>query len=176
MLLKDWTNIDLQRTLSKVTTFSTAYDRSFVLAAVIRPGKSESIIHIDAKGELIHSYDYTSMIGKFAMLSEKELIVLNTANSVIDLINLQTRSTTQVNHQFHHSDCDTIEIVTFYDTKYFCIIEHENANKNGFRITYYNHKSNADYAPILIHDEEVENQEWTIVKANNHSKLAWFYV
>lgn len=69
MLLKVWTNIDLKQTITKINTFSTAYDRTFVLSAVVRPGKSEAIIHIDSKGEVIHRYDFTCIIGRFGMLS-----------------------------------------------------------------------------------------------------------
>jgi hypothetical protein len=69
-----------------------------------------------------------------------------------------------------------MEIATFYDTKYFSIIEQEGQADERFKLTYYNYSTALnDGDPISEFESAFENDEdLLIVKANNHSKIAWF--
>jgi hypothetical protein len=68
--------------------------------------------------------------------------------------------------------------VTFYDTKYFCIIEHGDSEEQRFKLTYYNYNTEFEKSdPISVYEQDHDSdRELAICKVNDHSKIAWFFV
>jgi len=68
-------------------------------------------------------------------------------------------------------------IETFYETKYFVVVEHGTHSDHRLRLTYYDYNSiGPDSKPIC--EYQSKENEWTyecpVKRINNHSKLAWW--
>jgi hypothetical protein len=57
------------------------------------------------------------------MLSNNEVILLETRNNKITFLNLETYELKSNPHQFMYEESDQSDIFTFLDTKYLCIEE-----------------------------------------------------
>ena len=104
MLLKDVTTIPLKPPMQKILCVSSAFNKTFVLVRVDRPGQEESIVHLDQKGTILWEHQYKDIINFFGMINEKEVIVLNVPDSKIEILNLMTHSIIEVNHDFLFED------------------------------------------------------------------------
>ena len=71
------------------------------------------------------------------MMNAKEVIVLNVADSKIDIINLESHNIIHVNHHFLFEDAAFMSIETFSDTSLFCIVEKGGVGDHRLRLTYY---------------------------------------
>jgi hypothetical protein len=179
MLLQDKTTIKFQTKIPKILCASTAYNGTFVLVRLDRPGAAESIVQYDANGKIVYERKYEDIIDFFAMMNDKEVIVLNVAESKIDIINLQTQKIIQVNNQYLFDDTASMELMTFPETRLFCIIERGGLNDNRLRLTYYSYDGiSEDSQPVaqwLSKDNEWAYEN-SYARANAHSKiLIWTY-
>lgn len=104
MLLKDSTKIPLNPKMPKILCVSTAFKGTFVVVRLDKPGEKESIVHLDKSGKIIWERNYDDIIDFFAMINEKEVIVLNVKEQKIDIVNLETHKVVQVNHQYLFED------------------------------------------------------------------------
>ena len=121
MLLKDETTITLQPPMMKILCASVAYEGTFVLVRMDKPSQEESIVHLDKNGKILFERTYKDIIDFFGMMNDKEVIVLNVPESKIDIINLQTHSVKQVNHQYLFEDTASMLLFTFSETRFFCV-------------------------------------------------------
>ena len=58
MLLKSQHKLVLKDTVSKILCFSTAFNNTYVFSKVIKPGADESIVHVDANGNVLFEHKY----------------------------------------------------------------------------------------------------------------------
>ena len=58
----------------------------------------------------------------------------------IDIINLETKTTRSINHEYLFDDVAQMSIETFYDTKMFVIIEKGTFNDPKLKLTYYRYE------------------------------------
>jgi hypothetical protein len=65
------------------------------------------------------------------------VIVLNVPENKIDLINLEAKTISQANHQYHFDNTASMEIYTFSESRLFAIIERGTANDSRLFIAYY---------------------------------------
>ena len=120
-------------------SFSAAYNNTYVYSQVIKPGETESIVHVDADGSILWEYKYPDIINWFVMLNEREIVVMNVPESKIDILNLETQKVRSIEHQYLYEDVAQMIMETFYDTKMFVIIEKGTFNDHRLRLTYYSY-------------------------------------
>lgn len=76
------------------------------------------------------------------MLREKEVIVLNVKEAAIEIINLETHTTLKVPHNYMLDDADQMQLLTFAETRFFCVVEHEGAESDDrLKLTYYDYNT-----------------------------------
>jgi hypothetical protein len=177
LILKQESHITLKQEVKKINCLSTAYDQTYVLSIVVKPARCEAILHLNAHGEVLFRKDYDCEIGCFAMLREKEVIVLNVKDAAIEVINLETHTILRLAHNFMLDDADQMQLLTFSDTKYFCVVEEEGSESDDrVRLTYYDYNTIfIDQTPLATHEHAIEDgSPHCLVKANEHSKVVWF--
>jgi len=137
MLLKHSQTLTLKEEVRKVLCFSVAYNNTFVFVKVSRPGESESLVHADSDGNVLFEFSYNSIINMFGMLSEREVIVLDVSSLKIDIFNLEKRTVCHIAHLYLFEDVAQMQIQTFFDHKYFAVVEHGSYGQHKLRLTYY---------------------------------------
>ena len=141
MLLKQTHELKLKRQSQKILCFSSAFNGTYVFSQVIKPGETESIVHVNGEGEILFEHKYEDIINDFGMINEREVIVMDVPKSHIDIINLEDRKVRSIEHQYLFEDVAQMCIQTFYDTKMFCIVEKGTFNDHRLRLTYYDYNS-----------------------------------
>ena len=97
----------------------------------------------------------------------------------IDIINLETKTTRSINHEYLFDDVAQMNIETFYDTKMFVIIEKGNFNDPRLRLTYYRYEDTYEpekckFVAEFQSKENLWTYEFPVKRGNNHSMILWF--
>lgn len=56
------------------------------------------------------------------MLNDYEIIIMNVSENHIDIINLKAQTLFQTKHKFMVTAVERLELETFIDSQYFCIV------------------------------------------------------
>lgn len=163
--------------MPKIFCCSSTFNRGVVVTRIDKPGKEESIVHLDTNGKILFEKKYNDIINYFGMVNDREVIVLNVPESKIDIINLEKRSSFSLNHDYLFDDVAQMRIETFAETKLFCVRENGGHNDHRMRLTYYSYDGiNPDAKPMA--QWQSKDNEWTYdhqcVKGNSHSKICWW--
>jgi hypothetical protein len=108
------------------------------------------------------------------MLYDKEVIVLNLSKKQIDIINLERNTVTSIDHKFLLDDVHQMEILTFYKTKYFCVVEIDRTKEKLFKLTYYSYGALTSPIESYCSNKFAWSNDHNLVKLNEHSKIGWF--
>ncbi len=177
MLLKDQTHIKLKKNARKILCFSAAYDNTFVMVRVDHPGAQESIVHLNAAGQILYEHQYADIINFFGQVNDREVIVFDQPNNRIDIHNLKEKKFFSIEFMFLLDDVALMECLTFHETRTFCVLERGTFGDHRLRLAYFHYDGIGPHSKPFI-DWQSQEQEWTyempIHKANNHSKVLWW--
>ena len=130
---------------------------------------------MSGRGKSLWEKSYKDSIDTFGVFNDSEVVVLNTARGQIEIVNLLDHTIRDYSHHFSFTDTASMEIHTFYDTRYLCIQEAGLIGEGKLVLTYYRYSSHS--FEEVSHYKSKEG-EWeygnSICKANNHSKIAWW--
>lgn len=175
MLLSNKHHVRLAKRYQKILFLSTALKDTFVFLAVPSIGK-ESLVHSDKHGKILFEHVFPKTIDSFAMLSEREVIVAETRENRVSVLDLETHQFTYIYHPFLREESDLCDLETFNETRLVCVRENGQYNDNRFVLTYYNYPMQEGDKPVA--QFEGRDNEWTYEyiarRANNHSMIAWF--
>jgi len=138
MLLKSKSSVKLSKPYQKILFLSTACNNTFVFLAMPGIGR-ESIVHCDQHGKILFEKPFDHNVDSFGMSSEKEVMILETRENRIAVLNLVNHQFTYVDHQFVREESDQADIETFYETRLVCVKESGRYNDNRFVLTYYSY-------------------------------------
>ena len=93
------------------------------------------------------------------MPSPRHVIVPETRQSRITILDLSTHEFSHVEHLFARDESDLIDLETFYDSRLLCVQESGHYNDNRFILTYYPLPLNPDSKPLARY--ESQDNEWT---------------
>lgn len=111
----------------------------------------------------------------FALLNEREVMVLETRRNNILVWNLEDHTRLDIPFHFKTEETDQSFIHIFHDSKSVCIHENGRYNNNTFRLSYYHLPLQADSEAYHVFDsEEVWTFEFMCRKTNNHSQICWY--
>ena len=138
--------------------------------------RQDCLTHFDKNGNLLGEIVFEHNMDSFGMLSESEVMVLETRKSCFKVWNLENHTEINVPFNFKNEEADQSAIYVFPETRTVCIQENGRYNDNTFKLSYYNLPIKDTTAePFLVFDsEEAWTYEYMIRKANNHSMLVWF--
>lgn len=138
MLLKSKYCVRLPKTYHKILFLSTALKDTFVFLAMPGIGR-ESIVHCDQQGKILFECPFKYSVDSFGMPSERTVLVLETRENRIAVLDLETHSFSYVGHQFAREESDLADIETFYDSRLVCVKESGQFNDHRFILTYYSY-------------------------------------
>ena len=99
MLLKSKSTLKLTKTYQKILFLSTAHNDTFVFLGMPGVGR-ESIVHCDRHGKILFEKTFDHNVDSFGMSSEKEVLILETRDNRIAILNLESHKFSYVDHQF----------------------------------------------------------------------------
>lgn len=113
MLLVDHKKVSLEKKYQKVLHVSTAVNDTIVFLGIIGH-RQDCLTHVDAKtGKIIKEKTFSENIDSFAMLSEREVMILETRKNNILVWNLETDTTTNILFNFKAPETDQSQILIF---------------------------------------------------------------
>lgn len=175
MLLKSKTTVKLQKRYLKILFLSTALKDTFALVVMPSIGK-EAVLHCDPHGKVLFERTFSHPVDAFAMPSSRHLLVAETRESRLSLLDLNTHEFSYSEHMFLREESDLVDLDVFYESRTVCVRESGQYNDNRFVLTYYNWPLAADSKAVARY--ESQDNEWTHEhlsrKANNHSMIVWF--
>ena len=135
-----------------------AYRDTIVFLGMPGIGK-DCLVHCDLNGKILYEHNFKQSVDSFGMLSDREVMVLETHCSKITTLSLENHAIHEYDHQFAFEESDQSDIETFPDTRYVCVREQGRYNDNRFRLTYYSYPLVADAKPVT--EYESRDDEWT---------------
>ena len=109
MLLKSKATVKLQKRYQKILYLSTALKDTFVFLGMPSLGK-DSIVHCDANGKILFERVFEHSVDSFGMSSQREVMVLETRENRISVLDLENYTFTYVPHQFAREESDIVDI------------------------------------------------------------------
>ena len=123
LLLRDVAAVKLERPVHKILRICPAFRNTFIMVTCEENYDEEKLVHIDAKGKVLWDKSYKDAIDTFGFFKDSEVIVMNTSKSQLDIIDLTNYNIRTHAHDFSFPDTSSMDILTFYDTRYLCIQE-----------------------------------------------------
>lgn len=111
----------------------------------------------------------------FALLSDRQVMVLETRKNNLLIWNLVDHTRIDIPFQFKAEESDQSFIHIFPESSLCCVHENGRYNNNTFKLTYFAYPFTAETQ--VFHEwesEEVWTYEYMVRKANNHSTICWF--
>ena len=97
------------------------------------------------------------------------------AKETIEVINLTTHEIKAYPHQYSFSDTASMDIHTFYDTRFLCIEEAGLIGEGKLILTYFEYTSCSFEVASQFRSQEGQwNYGQAVAKVNNHSKIGWW--
>ena len=129
-------NVRLPARYQKVLNICPALNNTFVFFG-IRGFREDCLTHFDAEGKLIDEIIFEHNMDSFGMLSDREVLVLETRKGCISLWNLETHKFHHIPFKFLNEEVDQSAIYIFPDTRMFCVQENGRYNDDSFRLSYF---------------------------------------
>lgn len=175
-LLKDQVKVKLQDVASKILMFAPVCN-GYVYITVNRGSEhGEHLVHIDHDGKKLWQKHYQDSLDVFGQFNDREVIVLNPSKGFVEVVDVTTHEIKEIPHQFAFEDTSQMDLITFPDTKYFCVQEKGAGSDNRLFLTYYHFGTEIrKVAEFRSEDHEgMEISQSTIRKLNNHSRIGWY--
>jgi fructose-1-phosphate kinase PfkB-like protein len=98
---------------------------------------SEAIVHFDTQGKTLHEVHFKHPIDSFILPNPHEVVILETRNNCITVLDLRTREQREIPHHFMFEESDQSSVMTFGETGMICVLEQGRYNDSRFKLTYY---------------------------------------
>jgi hypothetical protein len=173
LLIKSTETLKLERPALKVLKLSTALNGYVFITT--SEDSFERLVHVDRQGKLLWEKAYADSIDTFGMFNEREVIVMNVRENLIEVVDLLTHSVRAYPHQYVFEDTSSMNLLVFNDSKLFCVVEKGSPADSRLFLTYYSYEAD-NVRPISAYKSQPG--EWSYdqeyAQANNHSKVAWW--
>jgi hypothetical protein len=103
--------LETQKTI--ILQVHPAFNRTFVMLTVDRPGYGEIIIHVDGKGKELFRHTAKDTVNFLAMLNDRTVAYCAIEDSKVVLINLEKQTVGGISHEFM-SDCTAAVNIEFF--------------------------------------------------------------
>lgn len=155
MILSSKYVVNMEKKYQKILYLYHAVNNTFVIMTM--PGRAtDNIVHMDANGKILFEFTFPKYIDSFGMINDYEAIVCETRLNRVTILNLLTHQFRYITHYFKYEESDQVNIMTFADTKLYCVQENGRYNENHFKLTYYHDGDEQPY-----HIWAPESDEWT---------------
>lgn len=124
----------------KILCASVAYKNTFVVLRMDKSNQESTIVHLDKNGKILYERKYKDATDSFGMINEKEVIITNVSENRIDIINLEQHNVRHVNHQYLFENDRSKKIITFSETRLFCVVYFGGLSDPHLRLTYYQYE------------------------------------
>lgn len=120
MLLVDERKIKFSKKYQKVLNICPAINDTIIFFG-IRGFREDCLTHMDKNGAVIDEIIFEHNMDSFAMLSESEVMVLETRKACILIWNLETHEQLRVPFNYKNEEVDQSAIYVFPETHTVCV-------------------------------------------------------
>ena len=133
--VKDY-RVDLQNRYEKIICLLPAPNETFVFLATIGI-RSDALVHVDITGKVLFQHKFKRSVDAMAMISSNEVLILEPRLDQLTIFNLINHECIEIPFNFMNEEFDQSRILTFSESKCFCVVENGRYNDNRFKLSYF---------------------------------------